>query len=176
VYTLRNPLLAPRGFRVEAAGADWLTVTPAAGVVAPGDSVDVTIGVDETVAGAFVPGSYAGRMRIVADPAGTLEHEVDVQLVVFQPKAVITAIAPNPSRGLLAVHYRMGVAGTVRGRVYDMRGRLVGDLGSWTAAVGDETRDWVARRGDGGQLPGGLYVLELEAGGQKSRRSFTILR
>lgn len=177
VYTLENSLVAPRGFRVEViGGGDWLEVTPATGILGAGESTNLTVDLDDTVAAGLAPGTHTGRVRIVADPAGILEHEIAVSLVVFAPRPVVTATAPNPSQGLLTIHYSMGFAGTVRGRVYDLRGRRVAEMGPWDATVGEHEEDWVARDSDGARLPSGVYVLELESRGEKGRRSFAIVR
>lgn len=174
-YTLTNSGASQMDLSYERTDAAWFSLSAPVSI-APGSSGELVIGLIHSAAEALAAGTYTGQVRILDMPGGALAHVIDVRLTVSAPGFGLAAIAPNPARSLVTIHYTMAEAGTVTGRVYDMRGQQVSDLGSWSAVAGEQTLEWAPRTVQGGLMPSGGYVLELEAGGQKSRQRFTIIR
>jgi len=175
VYTLTNRRSSPQAFSLAAEGATFFSVQGAIGDIPAGGTRDFTISLSPS-AGTLAAGTYRGRVRVYLQPGDEVSHEIDVVLTVGGHGVAITAITPNPSRRLLTVHYHLAVDAAVWGRVYDLRGLLIADLGSWSIAVGDRTLEWAARTTQGGLVSSGIYVFELEAGGVTSRQRFAIVR
>ncbi len=176
VYTLTNRSSSPQAFSLAAEGATFFSVQGAIDDIPAGGTRDFTISLSPS-AGTLAAGTYRGRVRVYLQPGGEIAHEIDVVLEVSGRGVTLTAVAPNPSRGLATVHYHVAAVIEVRGRVYDLRGVLVEDLGTWTpTAVGHHTFEWASRTTQGGLVPSGIYVFELEGGGTTSRKRIAIVR
>jgi uncharacterized protein (TIGR03437 family) len=76
-----------------ASGAAWLTVTPAVGVVLPGEQEALTIAVDATN---LVPqtAAYVGKITVSAAGAGAKAQTITVSLTVNSVKPTITSVWP----------------------------------------------------------------------------------
>ncbi|MCP4571051.1 MAG: trypsin-like peptidase domain-containing protein [bacterium] len=176
-YSIVNGTIEDLGYAVELAGAgDWFQVVTVAGDIPAGGNRNLTIEPSATAAN-LVAGTYTGQVRILDGAGGALHFEIEVSMAVRGRGVDLDAIAPNPSRGLAIIHYHVSHAGPVHGRVYDLRGLLVADLGAWTPEfAGENSFEWAARATGGGHLPSGVYVFELEGGGTTSRQRFAIVR
>ena len=87
---------APIQFAAVLQGAAWATVTPASGVVLPGEPVTLTISADDT---GFdpQPAAYAGKLVITATgvPAANKTQNVAVSLLVNAMTPTITSLWPS---------------------------------------------------------------------------------
>ncbi len=175
VYTVINSSDRTLEIRLETS-APWLTADVMVTTLAPGAGTDLTLAVDDGATAAFPPGARTAVARVLLAAAGTVEAEVTARLTILRGRPDITSFAPNPNHGLVEMHYTMGASGQVHGRVFDLRGRRVADLGSWDASVGANVLDWTGRDENGERLAGGVYVFELEGSGGTSRRQFVLVR
>jgi hypothetical protein len=78
------------------------------------------------------------------------------------------SLAPNPSSGLVEVRYRLPDAGPVRLSVFDLAGREVRVLASRPQSRGDHTLVWDGRDGNRRDVPSGVYLCSVEAGGERT--------
>lgn len=74
----------------------------------------------------------------------------------------LRSIAPNPSRGPIALTYSLRQNERVRVTVADVSGRRVATLADAEAGPGEHRLAWDARRADGRPLPAGTYVVRLQ--------------
>ncbi|HEX8384963.1 MAG TPA: T9SS type A sorting domain-containing protein, partial [Rubricoccaceae bacterium] len=77
---------------------------------------------------------------------------------------------PNPTTGPVTLRYRQGTEGAVRLAVYDALGRAV-----WAHAPGRQPAGSYAVSGPSG-LAAGVYVVRLEAGGDRATRRLVVVR
>lgn len=83
---------------------------------------------------------------------------------------------PLPARGLVTLALASLRSDPVAVRIYDMRGRLVRDLGTrqpaaWTGAIG-----WDGLDGDGHEAPSGVYFARATAAGAEARCRIVLAR
>ncbi|HYE97140.1 MAG TPA: T9SS type A sorting domain-containing protein, partial [Rubricoccaceae bacterium] len=90
-------------------------------------------------------------------------------LVPEAPRAVV--LYPNPARGATTIAFALYAAGLVRVAAYDALGRRVAVLTDGARAAGQHTLTL-----DTSGLPGGVYVVRVEAGGHTQSRLLTVLR
>ncbi len=95
------------------------------------------------------------------------EDEASAQPVAFG----IEAAYPNPFRSSATVEYVMGAAADVRLAVYDVLGRRVAVLADGVAAAGDHRAQI-----DGSGWASGVYLVVLEAGGERHARRVLLVR
>lgn len=82
------------------------------------------------------------------------------------------AIAPNPFNPTTVVSIDAPAAGWQRLAVYDLRGRLVRDLGAGTYPAGVRRITWTAIDTQGNRVSSGVYVFKLEtAAGTRTTRA-----
>jgi hypothetical protein len=89
---------------------------------------------------------------------------------------LMLANAPNPWRTSTAIRYELPRPADMTLRVIDPAGRVVAVLARGAAPAGPQVAAWSGRGADGGLLPSGLYVIELEAGGARLTRSTVLIR
>jgi len=165
-------------------GAEWLDVVPAAGTVAPGDSLRLTVTWD---AGGLEVGSYGADIVLQSnDPQGPAH--LPVTLVVGQPVgvddgpgAVPTASAslaafPNPFNPRTALRCAVPVAGPVTLRLYDPRGRLVRTLVAGDLAAGVHEVVWDGLDRGGRPCAAGVYVARLQTRDGAATRKLLLAR
>ena len=91
---------------------------------------------------------------------------------VAQPQALaLDAAYPNPFRASTTVSYQLDAAADVRLAVYDVLGRRVAMLAEGRTAAGDHRATFEARG-----LASGVYLVVLEADGQRASRKVMIVR
>ncbi len=122
-------------------------------------------------AGTLLPGTYTFRLRQV-DFDGVFEYspEVEVAVALDEP-FFFSAPQPNPMRAESRVHVSVQQTQKVSVRVYDLLGREVETLMDGVLASG-EARTLVLERGN---LPAGLYLIQLQGSGFQSTRQVTLL-
>lgn len=77
----------------------------------------------------------------------------------------------NPFRGTTSLSLRLRTAGTAQLEAFDLTGRRVAVLHDGALAAGEHIVRW-----DAADLPAGLYVLRLTAGGGARTRTMTVVR
>ncbi len=98
---------------------------------------------------------------------GTEEDGSGAQPVAF----AIKAAWPNPFQATTTVAYSLGTAADVHLSVYDVLGRRVAVLAEGAAAAGDHRA-----RIDGSVWASGVYLVVLEAGGERHTRKLLLVR
>jgi hypothetical protein len=83
---------------------------------------------------------------------------------------------PNPFNPTTRLEYRLPAAAPVRLAVFDAAGRLVRVLVDGPRAAGTHALSWDGRAADGRELPSGLYLCELRAGGERQVRKLVLAR
>jgi hypothetical protein len=156
---------------------EWLSTEPPSGVIPAGDTSNVNLSIrtsDEEELWTFLPDStYEGE--VVIDYVWEGESlVVPVTLQVVRPDAVplsdnlqstifnLQSAFPNPFNSSTTIRFSTsGDAYPTRLAVYGIDGRLVKEFdGKWKVENGNEhTVIWEA-----GDLPGGIYLIRLEAG------------
>ena len=106
---------------------------------------------------------------------GFAPPETAVAVPPSAPPARVTLAAPfpNPVRDRATIQY--GIPSSAAGRrfaidVYDPAGRHVRRLAQGAAEPGTFTVQWDLRNGDGAPVKSGLYLLVVEAGGERRSR------
>lgn len=84
------------------------------------------------------------------------------------------AVHPNPSRQGMRVVFRAPSLGPVRLEVIDAAGRRVSTLVSGTLPRGVYERAWDGRDAQGRDVPAGVYLMRLSAGGQVTTTKLAI--
>ncbi|MCP4574052.1 MAG: T9SS type A sorting domain-containing protein [bacterium] len=90
--------------------------------------------------------------------------------------ADIASVTPNPFNPATVIRWSLAADGDADLAVVDLRGRLVRQLHSGTATAGDHETTWRGTDTAGRAVGSGVYLLRLQAGGQVSHRSMTLLR
>lgn len=88
----------------------------------------------------------------------------------------MTGPAPNPMGTRSTITYSIPRAGHVRVRVFDAAGRHVRTLADGVVRAGAYAHDWDGESDDGRRLPPGVYLLEVEAGSERTSRKAVLLR
>jgi hypothetical protein len=83
---------------------------------------------------------------------------------------------PNPSRGPMSVSYALPRAGAVRLTLFDVLGRRVARLVDAAQPAGEHIVSWDGARGAAGRVAPGIYLLLLEAAGERRHVRVVILR
>lgn len=73
----------------------------------------------------------------------------------------IESIAPNPTSGPATITYRLNRAGDVRITIFDLLGRIVGELDQGTRSAGRQFAVWTPES-RGRRLSAGTYLLRLQ--------------
>ncbi len=81
---------------------------------------------------------------------------------------------PNPSRGRVTIPFQLPTNGAVTVRVVDVLGRTVATLYDGQAMAGAHTVEWEGAAGPG--VSAGVYLVQLEADGVQTARSFLLVR
>lgn len=128
--------------------------------LAPGHAVRVvgTAGASAMVAATRVVAAL-GAATVGTSPAGS--HE----------SLTLEAPAPNPVTVRAAIRYTLEVAETVHLAVFDVRGREVRRLADGPQAAGTHEATF-----DAAGLPGGVYLVRLQADGSVATQRVTVVR
>ncbi len=117
------------------------------------------------------PAPVAGAAAL---QGGTGQPTDDASLRVH---GLAPSVAPNPIRSTASIAFRLDRPTTVRIRVFDLVGRLVRTLptststnAGWNVAVLDGRTD------DGAPLRSGIYMYEIQAGGERAVGRFVVMR
>ncbi|HWN82870.1 MAG TPA: FG-GAP-like repeat-containing protein, partial [Candidatus Udaeobacter sp.] len=119
------------------------------------------------------PGNSVGEgdVRIGGPPVGIADSEAPpVTGVVLSPAV------PNPFAASTAFALTLPARGAVRLGVYDVQGRFVATLAEGMQPAGRQEMHWDGRNSSGHALPGGVYFVRLESGGQVTAQKVVIRR
>jgi len=83
----------------------------------------------------------------------------------------IESVYPNPFNSRTLVRFGLSDASAANVRLYDLSGRLLRDISLGRLSAGDHTMTI-----DGADLSSGVYLLELSAGADVSRRKLTLVK
>jgi hypothetical protein len=92
------------------------------------------------------------------------------------PATAVTAAWPNPFNPQVTVAYTLARTGPARLTVHDVRGRLVAELASGTRAAGTHTATWDGVDRSGREVPSGVYLAVLRAGGEQTTQKLLLGR
>ncbi len=130
----------------------------------------------------------AARIIPLIEDGGVMRGLVDINLDVDTTTAVpdddhglptattLLQNYPNPFNPLTTLRYQLRVAATVGVDVFTADGRLVRTLVRETQAVGYHVVRWDGRDGRGGEVPSGVYLARLRAGGRVETRKMHLIR
>lgn len=85
-------------------------------------------------------------------------------------------ISGNPSRGTAAIALQISRPGTIRARIFDVRGRLVRTVFEGESATGDRTVRWDGRGADGSAAASGVYFFRIDTPEGSAIRKVAFLR
>jgi hypothetical protein len=157
-----------------------LSVAPATGVVAAGQSSPVMLTVDAT---GLAEGAYELGLTVVSTAGGPFV--VPVHLVVGTgtpvpdplPRAVALSPAmPNPFNPRTELSFAVPAPGPVRITIHDLAGRCVATLVDETRPAGIHHVTWDGAAADGSRLPSGTYFARLVAGGEVKTRKLMLVK
>ena len=115
---------------------------------------------------------------------GQLELNLDVDVVTAaadDPHGLPTVMAlhqnyPNPFNPLTTIRYQLRMAAMVQVDVISADGRLVRKLESGQRDAGYHTLNWNGRDQGGRDVPSGVYIYRLQAGGVTEARKMHLIR
>ncbi|MDI6740830.1 MAG: FlgD immunoglobulin-like domain containing protein, partial [Candidatus Edwardsbacteria bacterium] len=92
------------------------------------------------------------------------------------PRLKLLPARPNPSRGAARLSFELDRSGPARLSVYSVTGQLVAELFNGTIPAGRHEAAWSGYNRSGKQAASGVYLVRLEAGGQRLTQRLTVLR
>lgn len=177
VYTLTNTSDQVADFTAAVADS-WLMVTPQSGPIPVGGSVDVTVSIASSASTLSV-GNHQSTLDIVntSGGAGTTTRTVTISVYANVPQ--ITGVVPNPFGGsaapLTQIQFTLGGSAQVGAKIFDLRGRMVKDLGTMSGVAGQNYFTWDGTGQGGNLMASGSYYLILEALGQEQNASIMLI-
>jgi hypothetical protein len=167
-------------------GFGWLTITPATGTLAAGDSVEVSVEMD----GSILPaGSYDINLGVMSnDPANPM---VTIPThVVVDSTVTITGVTddqvpsvyrlhpnyPNPFNPTTTIRYDLPAPEDVHVVIYNVRGERVRVLVDEHQLAGRHEAGWDGRNSRGESVASGVYLYRIVAGEFVSTRKMTLLK
>jgi hypothetical protein len=84
--------------------------------------------------------------------------------------------APNPFNPRTTLHFSLPATASVDLRIYDLAGRHVRQLATGRHAAGEHRIRWNGRDDAGGEVPTGVYLVRLRAGGRTATERVTLVR
>jgi len=177
---VRNTGAVPLVIASISATAGWLSVAPAAGTVAPADSLRLAVSWD---ASGLSAGAYFAELRFQSnDPAGPVHLPVTLLVGTVigvadgAPTAAGDLVAyPNPFNPRTVLRFRVTAAGPVSLRLFDARGRLVRDLVAADLAAGSHEVAWDGRDRADRPCAAGVYLARLvEPGAVRTGRMLLV--
>jgi FlgD Ig-like domain len=100
-----------------------------------------------------------------------------------KPAPAITALGPellpatpNPFNATTTIALRTTIAGDVRVRIFDVRGRLVRDVQNGSLPAGDHRFVWRGENDQGASVASGVYVYRVDAPGLSTSRKLVVAK
>ncbi len=139
---------------------DWVVAGEVPFVTGMRSPLDVTVGPDGAL---YVADFFEGRVYRVAYATGTGVGEGRTD-AGSRPRLAFT-VSANPARDPVALHWTaLPEAGRVTVAVFDVAGRKVADLGSFTRPSELPRMGWSLRDASGRRVPAGLYLIRAAGG------------
>jgi uncharacterized protein (TIGR02145 family) len=106
-----------------------------------------------------------------------VETQSDQNLI---SKTKLGNIYPNPAKEAITINYEVFAnemnAGKVLIQIYDISGKLVGNLVNQTQETGSYSVSWSGRNDKGGQIPTGIYFIRLKADNIEEVKQILLIR
>jgi hypothetical protein len=112
----------------------------------------------------------------VSDASGIVARSTEVTVEIPAARAALLQNRPNPFNPSTAIPFVLPEAGRVRLRVFDLEGRLVRTLVDGVRPAGRQEVRWDGRDDRGRPVSSGVYLVRLEAAGEKLSRKMVLLR
>ena len=152
---------------------EWQAVELALWELAPG-SID-QIGFNGNLKGAF----YIDDMRLVAGTAPPDPPPTAVAEEVERGRPAHMELHesfPNPFNSSVTLRFSLAQQQSIALTVYNLAGQQIATLASGLREAGTHTLRWNGVDGDGRELGSGVYLCQLQAGGQVETRKLMLLR
>lgn len=147
---------------------DWLDLSTDELTVAADGEADFTLTLND-LAGDLPTGTHEARLYAADVATGTERAYTATLRVGAAPRLSIQDATPNPFTSFVELHFTMGADGTYRTRIWDLRGRLIRDLGLNDGERGPNAVAWDGRNDGGARVAAGVYIGQIEAGGEEAR-------
>jgi hypothetical protein len=85
-------------------------------------------------------------------------------------------VSPNPFNPTTIIRFELGASARTTVAVYDLRGGLVVQLHDGMLAAGPQRMPWNGRDHRGRAVASGVYVVEIEGGGQRHTAKIALLK
>jgi hypothetical protein len=157
----------------------WMHPSPVSGRLIPDGRQEFRLGLDASL---LDPNVYPGLLRIEHNAAGG-RTDIPVVLTVTEADWIapgnsdlpaefgIEETYPNPFNGSLGIRFRLDARRFVQLATYDCRGRVAAKLVNEQRERGAWDVVWEARN-----VPSGVYILQLTAGGREARQKVVLIR
>ncbi len=83
---------------------------------------------------------------------------------------------PNPFNPSTKIRFTTSSTGAVRLDIFDIQGRRVARLADEVMSAGEHERVWDGRNSRGRELASGVYLAQLEFGGQRFQKKLTLIK
>ncbi|MEN8008468.1 MAG: FlgD immunoglobulin-like domain containing protein, partial [Candidatus Krumholzibacteriota bacterium] len=124
--------------------------------------VTVVAGTEYIVADHVPYGFNPGRFAVYMSAQGATGNISAVEEDLPAPGTGLTLQAvPNPFNPRVTLQFELAVAGPTRVQVFDLRGRLVADLGEKHRQAGPQSVTWDGVDRQGRDLPSGVYLAQV---------------
>jgi hypothetical protein len=160
----------------------WLDYSPLAGVVNPGEMVEVEVSFDAT---GLVFGDYYADLTFNSNDADMAQQVIPVILTVTDDATPVEVAplafrfegaAPNPFNPATTMRFNLPVAGHAELKLFDVQGRVVRTLIDGHRAAGQNEVRWDGRDQSGRQVASGTYYARLVAADQSSVKSLVLVK
>lgn len=147
---------------------DWLDLSDEALTVGTDEAAYFTLTLNDAAL-ELATGDHEAHLYI-ADVGSGLERSYRAVLRVGDgPSLAIQDAAPNPFSSYVELHFTLPEDGSYRTRIWDLRGRLIRDLGARQGVRGSNAVAWDGCNDGGARVAAGVYIGQIEAGGAEAR-------
>jgi hypothetical protein len=163
----------------------WISVTPAAGTVAPGTVGEAVVTVQTA---GLAAGTYTGYLVVWSNDCHGNPAVIPLALEVTtttdvdpaaKPLPRVTRLygnLPNPFNPTTTIRFDLHVVAEVTLSVYDLNGRLVRVLQHGAMPAGSHSVIWDGRNDKGATVPSGIYLCRMRAGAHEGLIKLTMLK
>jgi len=120
--------------------------------------------------------SKLGRFGLFTGAAPTTASVDFASSVALIPRVINPRNAAAGGTSQLSVSYKLSQPTQVTAKIYSQSGRLIKTLeSSYSSSVGDNLLQWDGRGNDGNYVDDGLYIVLVEAEGERVQKTFVVL-